>query len=118
MPTKVLKDSNVKVEEQSKKLEACAQRIEKGVDKDHSNLLPAAALQIPASGDKSCSGATATCDAAASLASASLIFFLLRCRLDRGRHFAFSSGSPGLMRTTAVQAAPLLPSLVGLNFSN
>jgi len=45
------------VEEQSKKLEACAQRIEKGVDKDHSNLLPAAAMQIPASGDKLCSGA-------------------------------------------------------------
>ena len=45
------------MEEQSKKLEACAQRMEKGVGKDHSNLLPAAAMQIPASGDKSCSGA-------------------------------------------------------------
>ena len=58
------------MEEQSKKLEACAQRIEKGVGKDHSNLLPAAAMQIPASGDKSCSGAAATYDAAASLAFA------------------------------------------------
>ena len=58
------------MEEQSKKLEACAQRIEKGVDKDHSNLLPAAALQIAASGNKSCNGAAVTCDAAASLAFA------------------------------------------------